>query len=112
LRTEDEIPTGTIINGDALLLERFFDNLLSNLKKHSAIECPVLFRACMEDGYVRIAIENTICKERYSAGRSSLLGLKICARIIELHGGCFETSTTINAFHVSFSIPVLNLKQT
>jgi K+-sensing histidine kinase KdpD len=51
-------------------------------------------------------IENALCKEQQAAGKCSLLGLKICACILKLHGGNIETSTTKDNFHVVFSLPV------
>jgi signal transduction histidine kinase len=111
LSTLDTIPAGTLIKGDSALLERLFDNLLSNLKKHGDTAHPVYFRANLANGYVRMEIENTLGKEQQTAGKSSLLGLKICSRIIELHGGHFESSTTKDTFNVSFSIPILTLRE-
>ncbi|MDR1875165.1 MAG: HAMP domain-containing histidine kinase, partial [Synergistaceae bacterium] len=89
LRVEDGLPEGATLCGDVGLLERLFDNLLSNLQKHGDTTRPVIFRARLRDGGVLLETENAI------AGRpraeSSSLGLKICACILELHGGRLET---------------------
>jgi signal transduction histidine kinase len=111
LRAEDNIPLGAMINGDVSLLERLFDNLLSNLKKHGDTTCPVYFRASIEDGFARMEIENTISKEQQAVSKCSLLGLKICSCILKLHGGHFKTITTEDNFIVGFSIPISFLRQ-
>jgi signal transduction histidine kinase len=108
LRAEVEIPAGTEINGDTGLLERLFDNLLSNLKRHGDTTCPVSLHACLKDGHVLMKIENAVNKanKKPTVEKGSLLGLKICALILELHEGSFETSATEDIFHVNFSIPI------
>jgi len=116
LNAEDLIPAGTAINGDVGLLERLFDNLLSNLRKYGDQNEQVSFRALLDDGHIKnvqIEIKNTI----KNAIKSSLevknessfsLGLKICACILELHGGRFETfaDENENTFRVRIFLPV------
>jgi len=113
LRVTDEIPAGTTISGDDTLLERLFDNLLSNLQKYGDASKPLSFCAGLKDGYVQIEMENEISEnvnEKYEKtvaknGSSLSLGLKICAGILELHGGSFETIMDENTFRVIILIP-------
>jgi signal transduction histidine kinase len=105
LRVSDDIPADTKIIGDISLLERLFDNLLSNLRKHGDLTFPVCFRAFRDGGYVRMEIENATSKEP-ATEKSASLGLKICSRILELHEGRFETITSNDTFRIYFSIPV------
>ena len=107
LQTEDEVPDGTEINGDTKLLERLFDNLMSNLKKHGDETRPVHFRAYLDERNVHIEIENFVSNEPTSE-KGALLGLKICTRIMELHEGSFSHSQTKDVFHIDISIPVIN----
>jgi signal transduction histidine kinase len=108
LRVQDGIPEGAIdgriVCGDAGLLERLFDNLLSNLQKHGDTSRPVHFRVRLEDGSVRIEIENAVSGR--PRAESSSLGLKICACILDLHGGRFETAQEGDAYRTRIFLPV------
>jgi len=107
LRAEDSIPVGTTVSGDVGLLERLFDNLLSNLQKYGDPSEPLNFRAWPENGqYIQIEIENAIKNSlRVKNEPSFSLGLKICACILELHGGRFETFADENTFRVRIFLP-------
>ena len=112
LLASDEIPAGTVINGDPNLLERLSDNLLSNLKVHGDMSCAVYFRSYLKDECVHIEIENTAnANKELSAEKSSLLGLKICASILELHKGVLKITATEGKFLVKFSIPASFLRK-
>jgi signal transduction histidine kinase len=104
-----KIPTGTTILGDVGLLERLFDNLLSNLQKHGDTTRPVNFGADLQDGSLLLEIENAIARQgdtKNSSPESSSLGLKICACILELHGGHMETAVDGETYRTRIFLPV------
>ena len=105
---ESKIPPGTTILGDVGLLERLFDNLLSNLQKHGDTTCPVTFWACLAGGNLLIEVENTMVSrlQKKHPLESSSLGLKICACILKLHGGHIETTANGATYLTRIFLPV------
>jgi signal transduction histidine kinase len=109
---ETSIPHGATILGDVGLLERLFDNLLSNLQKHGDTTRPVTLRTCLRGESLLIEIENATPRPtgtkttKKPLPESSSLGLKICACILELHGGRMETDANGETFTVRISLPV------
>ena len=109
LHVEGTLPYGTMICGDISLLERLFDNLLSNLQKHGDTSRPILFRMDLRDGGVSIEIENAVDRRAHAKNSSisgSSLGLQICTCILELHGGRFETAVKEDMFQAKSWIPL------
>lgn len=102
----DDLPEGVKVFGDIGLLERLFDNILSNIRKYGDANRPLVFRARVEDGDARIEIENAVNRRAPADGKS--LGLKISTCIAELHGGHFETSRDGGTWRTSLSIPLLD----
>jgi signal transduction histidine kinase len=108
---ESEVLPGTTILGDVGLLERLFDNLLSNLQKHGDTTRPINFRTCLRDGSLLIETENTIdcptsTKNLKKYSESSSLGLKICSCILELHGGHMQTALDGETYRTRIFLPV------
>jgi signal transduction histidine kinase len=106
---ESEIPHSATIFGDVGLLARLFDNLLSNLQKHGDMARLVNFWACLQDENLLIETENIIAwrtgTKRHSP-ESTSLGLKICACILELHGGRIETAANGETYRTRIFLPV------
>ena len=87
------------------LLQRALDNLYSNLTKYASPEETI--RICYEKQ------KNSLCLSisngrRTETGKqeSTSIGLNTCRRIIEYHGGTFETAEKNGRFFVSVTLPL------
>ena len=105
VRLRDELPDDATICGDIGLLERVFDNLLSNVQKYGDMEKLVELNCFMRSGNACIEIVNFVNGRAQADGKS--LGLKISAYILEVHDGFFETSEDGDIFRTRIAIPVL-----
>lgn len=73
------------------LMHRVFDNVFSNVRKYGDRAKPVSVRFALDaDGIFTVQIRNAI-GERPNAADSSGVGLKTCEKIMQQHGGSFET---------------------
>ena len=89
---------------NALMLRRVFDNMVSNIRKYADKTAPV--RACLtfdESGCV-FTVCNRVRAERTSA-KSSGIGLASCRKILQLHGGSFESAEDENGFTCRITLP-------
>jgi len=102
---ENNIPTETIVQVDLLQIRELFDNLISNAVKYSPEdEVKITFDAKPMDDFIVISVKDTgiglesdqirhVFDEFYKADysrhdlQSTGLGLSICKRIVEKHGG-------------------------
>jgi signal transduction histidine kinase len=105
LRVGDDLPPGTMLSGDVGLLERLFDNLLSNLQQHGDMNEGIDFQVCLKGGEIRLEIENAVGKQSSAKSFSHSLGLKICSCILELHGGRFEVDGNGRNFRIRIALP-------
>ncbi|MDG6229671.1 MAG: PAS domain-containing sensor histidine kinase [Candidatus Thermoplasmatota archaeon] len=104
MRVKTTIPDDLMILGDRLLLEELFNNIINNAVKYSNDHATVTITADQQDEMITLAIQDTgiglnknqqerLFDEFYKADParhdfdSSGLGLPICKRIIEKHGG-------------------------
>lgn len=104
LKIKNNITTKSLINADKLRFEELLSNLLENSVKYSNLNGTITIDAVKENDFMRISISDTgvgmtkkqmkhIFEEFYKADKSrhdfesSGLGLTICKRIVEKHGG-------------------------
>jgi PAS domain S-box-containing protein len=102
---ENNIPQKTIVKADYVQIKELFDNLISNAIKYSKDNSvKITFDAQQKEGFIVIAVKDTgigleanqiphIFDEFYKVDysrhdlQSTGLGLTICKKIIEKHGG-------------------------
>jgi PAS domain S-box-containing protein len=102
---ENNIPANTIVQIDLLQIRELFDNLISNAVKYSQDgDVKITFAAKQMDGFIVVSVKDTgiglepdqiihVFDEFYKADssrhdlESTGLGLPICKRIVEKHGG-------------------------
>jgi PAS domain S-box-containing protein len=104
IRIQNHIPQDILVNADVLRLEELFTNLLSNSVKYSENQGIIDVSAELNNQYILISIRDYgigmnqsqlsyVFDEFYKADESrhdfesSGLGMPICKRIVELHGG-------------------------
>jgi signal transduction histidine kinase len=104
LQVQNNITKKSLINADKLRFEELLSNLLENSVKYSNEKGKITIDAVKENDYMKISISDTgvgmtkkqmkhIFEEFYKADKSrhdfesSGLGLTICKRIVEKHGG-------------------------
>jgi signal transduction histidine kinase len=102
---ENNIPVNTVVQIDLLQIRELFDNLISNAVKYSQEnEVKITFDAEQMDDFIVVSVKDTgiglesdqiqhIFDEFYKVDyarhdlQSTGLGLSICKRIVEKHGG-------------------------
>ncbi|MBN1860755.1 MAG: PAS domain-containing sensor histidine kinase [Candidatus Thermoplasmatota archaeon] len=102
---ENNIPKETIVQADFLQMRELFDNLISNAIKYSQEgDVKIIFNAKQLDDFIVVSVEDTgigldstqiphVFDEFYKVDysrhdlQSTGLGLSICKRIVEKHGG-------------------------
>ena len=104
IKIENNIGESIIVKADKLRLREVFDNLITNAIKFTPDNGTIIIDANEEDGTVTVSVKDTgiglteeqldrIFDEFYKADNSrhdldsSGLGLAICKRIVEKHGG-------------------------
>ena len=87
------------------LLQRALDNLYSNLTKYASPEETI--RICYEkqENSLYLSITNG-SRTEHSKQESTSIGLNTRRRIIEYHGGTFETAEKNGRFFVSVTLPL------
>ncbi|NCE66082.1 sensor histidine kinase [Pseudoflavonifractor sp. 524-17] len=87
------------------LLRRAFDNLYSNLLKYADPTQPIEISYGRKDGQVRLTLLNHISPQR-DKRESTSIGLSTCRRVLQHHGGSFETKEDAGIFQVGLALPL------
>lgn len=87
------------------LLHRAFDNVYSNLLKYADPAKPVRISFRREGGQVALRVCNAVSPRR-NIRESTNIGLNTCRRILEYHGGTFETSEHDGTFEARLTLPI------
>ena len=114
------------VNADEQRLQQVVANLLANAVKYGGLDVTITVRArrtddgrvvvsVMDDGPGILADERAYVFERFFRGRSAAqsvipgsgLGLYLCRRIMEAHGGAIWLDDVATGTSVSFSLPVV-----
>lgn len=114
------------VKADKLKLNELLDNIINNSIKYSKNSCKITINATQSDKFVTVSIKDTgigmtkeqinqVFNEFYKADNSrhdfdsSGLGMSICKRIIERHGGCIwaESDGLEKGSTFFFTIPKL-----
>jgi len=130
IEIDNKISDKTIIKADKLRLTELFDNLFSNSVKYSPDGGTITIDAKQDTDFVTVSIKDTgmgmteeqlshIFDEFYKIDEarhdfdSSGLGLTICKRIVEKHGGKIwaESSGEEKGTTMFFTLPISSEKQ-
>ncbi|MGA9048034.1 MAG: PAS domain S-box protein [Dehalococcoidia bacterium] len=122
LKLNDNIP---VIEADALRIERVIFNLVQNALKYSRAGTPVEISADRQDGFVRVGIKDSgmgisaddqarlfnpfqrAGREKNDTSRGIGLGLVVCKRLVEAHGGrIWMESEEGKGTTVFFTLPI------
>lgn len=104
-----DIPPQTKLVGDMSLLERLFDNLISNINQHADLEQGVNVQIKRQDEQIQVTIRNTVGEADSSIGKS--LGVKISTMIVELHQGQMTSATIGKIYQTEIILPIKWTKQ-
>ena len=113
------------IDADARLMQRVLDNLLNNARTHGSADSPIGLWASLDQTNVRIEVndqgpgitsedltrvfepffrtERSRSREKGGVG----LGLTLCKRIVEAHGGAIEARSSGRGTTFSITLPPL-----
>lgn len=96
------IPSGTV-RVNTGLLQRLFDNLLSNLRRYADPAQPVKITLLARDKELALIVSNAV---RPDTKPGTGLGLQNCAQMLRLHGGRFEHSLSDGVFTAAAYFPM------
>lgn len=95
-----------VIRGDVMFLKRVFDNIFSNVGKHSDADKPVIIMAKREeDGKVHISVTNSVPAVPNRV-ESTKVGLKTCEKLMGAMGGDFRTVMEGGKFMAEVVVPL------
>lgn len=88
------------------LLRRAFDNIYSNLLKYADPEQPMEISYRREGDKAHLTLINHVSPQRDKM-ESTNIGLNTCRRVLQYHGGSFETREEDGAFRVDVTLPLV-----
>lgn len=104
---ENRIGDDAIISADPELLDRVFDNLISNLHKHADTAQPVSLSCRLVGQRIEFELENSIA-ENAAAAQGNTMGHKIVEYIMQLHGGSVAVRQKDKHYAVTLTFPMMN----
>lgn len=87
------------------LLSRAFDNIYSNLLKYADPVKSIRIAFWRKESQIVLSICNAVSPQRNSR-ESTNIGLNTCRRILEYHGGTFETREQDGIFEAHVTLPI------
>ncbi len=88
-------------------LDRIFDNMVSNIIKYGDHSKAVGITSGIEDGFLKLVIENQISREKTNQ-ESTYIGLKNIESMISSMGGRSETESDNETFRIILRFPFLS----
>lgn len=92
------------ITTDPLYLKRVVDNLVSNVKKYSSMDKPVIIVAQLVNSNLSVCFSNNISRSMDRV-ESTKIGLRTCIKIMEHMGGTFVSKSDGDHFSSEFILP-------
>jgi len=85
------------------LVQRIFDNLLSNIRRYADPAEPILIKASVQEGELCLCVCNAI---RQDTKKGTGIGLRNCEQMMLLHQGRFQHSTSGKQFTAALYFPL------
>ena len=85
------------------LVQRIFDNLLSNIRRYADPAEPILIKASVQEGELCLCVCNAI---RQDTKKGTGIGLHNCEQMMLLHQGRFQHSTSGKQFAAAMYFPL------
>ncbi len=95
--------TAFTLNVHAMSMQRVFDNLFSNMLKYADKSEPATIRCERSGETLILLIRNRIDAEADSA-ESTGIGIKVCEKIIQAHGGTFRAEAVDGHYDVRIGL--------
>lgn len=102
--TDDiKLPAGTM-QIDHGMVQRIFDNLLSNIQRYADPAYPIRLGIVADPQALILTIQNHVLRS-FELSQSTGLGLKVCDKIMSLHRGCFLHRQQGDTYTVELHFP-------
>lgn len=92
--------TTSYLDINLISIRRVFDNIFSNISKYADNSKPIKIRYYIKNKNLIILLENKINRDLRSVS-STGIGLKTCAKIIEMHNGKLTIEKTDDSFAIT-----------
>lgn len=107
VQLNNQLTQDVMIVGDHSLLERLFDNLVSNVKQHGDLDEAVQIEVYEQEKQLIFEVRNKILMDdETSSGKS--LGVKIGSMIANLHQGSYHTEVNDYNYMTKIILPIKN----